>query len=186
MNAKRIVLINIINFCSSLVLINRRSYMFKLKQKQNNIEIENEENARNVEKQNAEQKVEQSTEQNQPLSEAKSPTVSIQSVEEDNKKKGKDEKKVIKWGPNRVLQCFAYFSVILIAIAMILRLAFSRSSVPQIAKSMQGVGECLAYIVCIWLGFYFTRKRGNIWWLIGWIIASVILVIFYIFAFAQE
>ena len=154
--------------------------MFKLKQKQNNVEIENEENARNVEKQNAEQKVEQSTEQNQPLSEAKSPTVSIQSVEEDNKKKGKDDKKVIKWGPNRVLQCFAYFSVALIAIAMILRLIFKNQ--PDIAIYMQGVGECLAYIVCIWLGFYFTRKRGNIWWLVGWIIASVILIIFYVFA----
>ncbi len=154
--------------------------MFKLKQKQNNVEIENEENARNVEKQNTEQNAEQGTEQNQPLSEAKSPTVSIQSVEEDNKKKGKDEKKVIKWGPNRVLQCFAYFSVALIAIAMILRLIFKNQ--PDIAIYMQGVGECLAYIVCIWLGFYFTRKRGNIWWLVGWIIASVILVIFYIFA----
>ena len=154
--------------------------MFKLKQKQNNVEIENEENARNVEKQNTEQNAEQGTEQNQPLSEAKSPTVSIQSVEEDNKKKGKDEKKVIKWGPNRVLQCFAYFSVALIAIAMILRLIFKNQ--PDIAIYMQGVGECLAYIVCIWLGFYFTRKRGNIWWLVGWIIASVILIIFYVFA----
>ncbi|HIT62799.1 MAG TPA: hypothetical protein IAC38_05040 [Candidatus Caccovivens faecavium] len=154
--------------------------MFKLKQKQNNIEIENEENARNVEKQNTEQNVEQSTEQNQPLSEAKSSTVSIQSVEEDNKKKCKDDKKVIKWGPNRVLQCFAYFSVALIAIAMILRLIFKNQ--PDIAIYMQGVGECLAYIVCIWLGFYFTRKRGNIWWLVGWIIASVILIIFYVFA----
>lgn len=152
--------------------------MFKLKQKQNNVETENEENARNVEKQNVEQKVEQSTEQNQPLSESQ--TVSIQSVEEDNKKKGKEDKKVIKWGPNRVLQCFAYFSVALIAIAMILRLIFKNQ--PDIAIYMQGVGECLAYIVCIWLGFYFTRKRGNIWWLVGWIIASVILVIFYIFA----
>lgn len=154
--------------------------MFKLKQKQNNVEIENEENARNVEKQNTEQNVEQDTEQNQPLSEAKSSTVSIQSVEEDNKKKGKDDKKVIKWGPNRVLQCFAYFSVALIAIAMILRLIFKNQ--PDIAIYMQGVGECLAYIVCIWLGFYFTRKRGNIWWLVGWIIASVILIIFYVFA----
>ena len=144
--------------------------MFKLKQKQNT-----ETNEEIV-------KVEPSTEKE---SEPKEETVSIQSTVEE-KGKRKEEKKVIKWGPNRILQCFAYFSVILIAIAMILRLAFSRSSVPQIAKSMQGVGECLAYIVCIWLGFYFTRKRGNIWWLIGWIIASVILVIFYIFAFAQE
>ncbi len=112
-------------------------------------------------------------------------TVSVQSISETEtkgkkKEEKKEEKKVIKWGPNRVLQCFAYFSVVLIAIAMILRLIFKNQ--PDIAIYMQGVGECLAYIVCIWLGFYFTRKRGNIWWLIGWIIASVILVIFYIFA----
>lgn len=108
-------------------------------------------------------------------------TLSIQSVAESEKKSKKEkEQKVIKWGPNRILQCFAYFSVALIAIAMILRLIFKNQ--PDIAIYMQGVGECLAYIVCIWLGFYFTRKRGNIWWLVGWIIASVILVIFYIFA----
>ena len=108
-------------------------------------------------------------------------TVSIQSVAESEKKSKKEkEQKVIKWGPNRILQCFAYFSIALIAIAMILRLIFKNQ--PDIAVYMQGVGECLAYIVCIWLGFYFTRKRGNIWWLVGWIIASVILVIFYIFA----
>ena len=108
-------------------------------------------------------------------------TVSIQSVTESEKKSKKEkEQKVIKWGPNRILQCFAYFSIALIAIAMILRLIFKNQ--PDIAVYMQGVGECLAYIVCIWLGFYFTRKRGNIWWLVGWIIASVILVIFYIFA----
>ena len=114
-------------------------------------------------------------------------TVSVQSISETEtkgkkKEEKKEEKKVIKWGPNRVLQCFAYFSVVLIAIAMILRLAFSKSESPQIAEYMQGVGECLAYIVAIWLGFYFTRKRGNIWWLIGWIVATVILVVFYIFA----
>ena len=104
-------------------------------------------------------------------------TVSIQSVAESEKKSKKEkEQKVIKWGPNRILQCFAYFSIALIAIAMILRLIFKNQ--PDIAVYMQGVGECLAYIVCIWLGFYFTRKRGNIWWLVGWIIASVILVIF--------
>ncbi len=148
--------------------------MFKLKQKQN------------TETNNEVVKVEPSTEK-ETEKEVEEETVSVQSVQPtEGKRKKKEEKAVIKWGPNRILQCFAYFSVILIAIAMILRLAFSRSSVPQIAKSMQGVGECLAYIVCIWLGFYFTRKRGNIWWLIGWIIASVILVIFYIFAFAQE
>ena len=90
--------------------------------------------------------------------------------------------KVIKWGPNRILQCFAYFAVILIAIVMILRLIFKDNANPEIVEYMQGISEVLAYLVCIWLGFYFTRKRGNIWWLVGWIVASVILIIFYIFA----
>ena len=156
--------------------------MFKLKRKNDentnkNIEISAEEEMKVEEKT---PKVETSDETTQ--------TVSVLSVDDNAIKKEKksksgekiEEKKVIKWGPNRILQCFAYFSVALIAIAMILRLIFKNQ--PDIAIYMQGVGERLAYIVCIWLGFYFTRKRGSIWWLIGWIIASVILVIFYIFA----
>lgn len=98
------------------------------------------------------------------------------------KEENQQTQKVIKWGPNRILQCFAYFAVILIAIVMILRLIFKDNANPEIVEYMQGISEVLAYLVCIWLGFYFTRKRGNIWWLVGWIVASIILVIFYIFS----
>lgn len=146
--------------------------MFKLKKNQKEESVEKE----NDYKETDEQEVSVDNHENEEKQ-----TVSIQSVTESEKKSKKEkEQKVIKWGPNRILQCFAYFSIALIAIAMILRLIFKNQ--PDIAVYMQGVGECLAYIVCIWLGFYFTRKRGNIWWLVGWIIASVILVIFYIFA----
>ena len=98
-----------------------------------------------------------------------------------NNENGETQKTVIKWGPNRVLQCFAYFAIMLIAIAMILRLIFKTAN-PSIMVYMQGIGEVLAYIVCIWLSFYFTLKRGNVWWLVGWIVATVVLVIFYIFS----
>ena len=94
---------------------------------------------------------------------------------------GENGQKVIKWGPNRILQCFAYFAIILIAIAMVLRLIFKTAN-PSIMVYMQGIGEVLAYIVCIWLSFYFTMKRGSVWWLVGWVVATVILVIFYIFS----
>ena len=94
---------------------------------------------------------------------------------------GENGQKVVKWGPNRILQCFAYFAIILIAIAMILRLIFKTAN-PSIMVYMQGIGEVLAYIVCIWLSFYFTMKRGSVWWLVGWVVATVILVIFYIFS----
>ena len=103
-------------------------------------------------------------------------------TEKGEKEENQQTQKVIKWGPNRILQCFAYFAVILIAIVMILRLIFKDNANPEIVEYMQGISEVLAYLVCIWLGFYFTRKRGNIWWLVGWIVASIILVIFYIFA----
>ncbi len=103
-------------------------------------------------------------------------------TEKSEKEENQQTQKVIKWGPNRILQCFAYFAVILIAIVMILRLIFKDNANPEIVEYMQGISEVLAYLVCIWLGFYFTRKRGNIWWLVGWIVASIILVIFYIFA----
>lgn len=149
--------------------------MFKLKKNQKEESAVEE----SVEKENDYKETDEQEVDNQEKVERQ--TVSIQSVAESEKKSKKEkEQKVIKWGPNRILQCFAYFSIALIAIAMILRLIFKNQ--PDIAVYMQGVGECLAYIVCIWLGFYFTRKRGNIWWLVGWIIASVILVIFYIFA----
>lgn len=122
----------------------------------------------------------------------------VESVETDNKKEkkslfkkktkenkaqsnGENGQKVIKWGPNRILQCFAYFAIILIAIAMVLRLIFKTAN-PSIMVYMQGIGEVLAYIVCIWLSFYFTMKRGSVWWLVGWVVATVILVIFYIFS----
>ena len=103
-------------------------------------------------------------------------------TEKSEKEENQQTQKVIKWGPNRILQCFAYFAVILIAIVMILRLIFKDNANPEIVEYMQGISEVLAYLVCIWLGFYFTRKRGNIWWLVGWIVASIILFIFYIFA----
>ena len=107
---------------------------------------------------------------------------SVSASSEENTKGKKKEKvqKVVKWGPNRILQCFAYFSIMLIAISMIFRLIFKNQ--PDIVVYMQGIGECLAYIVCVWLGFYFTLKRGNIWWLVGWIVGTIILVVFYVFA----
>ena len=95
-------------------------------------------------------------------------------TEKSEKEENQQTQKVIKWGPNRILQCFAYFAVILIAIVMILRLIFKDNANPEIVEYMQGISEVLAYLVCIWLGFYFTRKRGNIWWLVGWIVASII------------
>ena len=75
----------------------------------------------------------------------------------------------------------AYFAIMCIAIALILRLIFKKNS-PNIASAFQSIGEALAYIICIWMGFYWTRRKSNIWWFICWLVAAVLIIVIYIFA----
>ena len=151
--------------------------MFKIKKKNDNEEIIVND-APTTEKNTVEEKEEKF--EDVKLENVNNKSVSASSEENTKGKKKEKVQKVVKWGPNRILQCFAYFSIMLIAISMIFRLIFKNQ--PDIVVYMQGIGECLAYIVCVWLGFYFTLKRGNIWWLVGWIVGTIILVVFYVFA----
>ncbi len=151
--------------------------MFKIKKKNDNEEIIIND-APTTEKNTVEEKEEKI--ENVKLENVNNKSVSASSEENTKGKKKEKVQKIVKWGPNRILQCFAYFSIMLIAISMIFRLIFKNQ--PDIVVYMQGIGECLAYIVCVWLGFYFTLKRGNIWWLVGWIVGTIILVVFYVFA----
>lgn len=151
--------------------------MFKIKKKNDNEEIIIND-APTTEKNTVEEKEEKI--EDVKLENVNNKSVSASSEENTKGKKKEKVQKIVKWGPNRILQCFAYFSIMLIAISMIFRLIFKNQ--PDIVVYMQGIGECLAYIVCVWLGFYFTLKRGNIWWLVGWIVGTIILVVFYVFA----
>ena len=151
--------------------------MFKIKKKNDNEEIIIND-APTTEKNMVEEKEEKV--EDVKLENTNNKSVSASSEENTKGKKKEKVQKIVKWGPNRILQCFAYFSIMLIAISMIFRLIFKNQ--PDIVVYMQGIGECLAYIVCVWLGFYFTLKRGNIWWLVGWIVGTIILVVFYVFA----
>ena len=151
--------------------------MFKIKKKNDNEEIIIND-APTTEKNTIEEKEEKI--EDVKLENVNNKSVSASSEENTKGKKKEKVQKIVKWGPNRILQCFAYFSIMLIAISMIFRLIFKNQ--PDIVVYMQGIGECLAYIVCVWLGFYFTLKRGNIWWLVGWIVGTIILVVFYVFA----
>lgn len=151
--------------------------MFKIKKKNDNEEIIIND-APTTEKNTVEEKEEKI--ENVKLENVNNKSISASSEENTKGKKKEKVQKIVKWGPNRILQCFAYFSIMLIAISMIFRLIFKNQ--PDIVVYMQGIGECLAYIVCVWLGFYFTLKRGNIWWLVGWIVGTIILVVFYVFA----
>lgn len=102
----------------------------------------------------------------------------------ENKKKtnsNNSTKTTRTWSSTKVLDVIGYFAMMFIAIALIFRLAFKEHS-PTVATSFQAIGECLAYIVCMWLGFYWTRRKRNIWWLICWIVAAVVITVIYIFA----
>lgn len=103
-------------------------------------------------------------------------------------KKEKKQRQTRTWSSTKILDCVAYFAIAFIAIALIFSFAFKEHT-PSVANAFQAIGECLAYIICIWLGFYWTmRKRGagwnkrNIWWLICWLVATVVIVVIYIFA----
>jgi len=103
-------------------------------------------------------------------------------------KKEKQTKQPRTWSSTKVLDCIAYFAIMFIAIALVLRLIFQGKDT-ELERSFQAIGECLAYIIAIWLGFYWTMRqrhsgwnKRNIWWLICWIVATVIIVVIYILA----
>ena len=81
----------------------------------------------------------------------------------------------------KLLDCIAYFAIMCIAVALVLRLIF-QSHQPSIASSFRMIGECLAYVLAIWMGFFWTRSHKNIWWFICWLVATVLIVVVYIFS----
>lgn len=110
------------------------------------------------------------------------------SEEKTKKQEERQQKRQARFSSTKILDCVAYFAIIFIAIALILRLIFQGKNI-ELEKSFQAIGECLAYIICLWLGFYWTMKqRGarwnkhNIWWLICYLIAAVVIIIIYILA----
>lgn len=96
------------------------------------------------------------------------------------KKKSTTTKTTRTWSQTKILDCLAYFAIVFIAIALILRLALKQYA-PSVSSAFGAIGECLAYCICIWLGFYWARRKQNIWWTIGWIVATVVIVVVYIF-----
>ena len=84
------------------------------------------------------------------------------------------------WSVTKILDCLAYFATMFIAIARILSLIF-KNNTPTVAGAFRSIGECLAYVIAIWLGFYWTRRKRHIAWFICWLVATVLIVVLYIF-----
>lgn len=80
----------------------------------------------------------------------------------------------------KILGAIAFFASVCIAVSLVLRLALNEHS-PIVAKVFQVIGESLAYIVCLALGFIWTRGKEKVWWLVCWIVSAVVISIVYIF-----
>ena len=90
------------------------------------------------------------------------------------------------WSSTKILDFIAYFAIIFIALATIMQLIFKHID-ESISGTSQNIGQSLAYIICIWLGFYWVMRKiknnlnkRNVWWLVGWIVATVVIVVIYI------
>lgn len=106
----------------------------------------------------------------------------------DKNQKNNNNKQPRTWSSTKILDCLSFFAIVFIAIATIFRLAF-KNHTPEVASAFAAIGECLAYVICMWLGFYWVMRKKfngwnkhNVWWLITWIVATVVIIVVYIFA----
>lgn len=80
-----------------------------------------------------------------------------------------------------VLNFLSYVAVFCIGVALILQFIFQKvGGGGSIASAFQMVAQCLAYSVVSIYAFFFARTKRNIWYLICWLIAVILIIIFII------
>lgn len=77
-----------------------------------------------------------------------------------------------------ILNVLSYVSVICVGLALLVAwiLGFVKSA-STVASALTIIAECLAYIVVACYSFSYARAKG-IWWLIAWVVAVVLIVVF--------
>ena len=82
-----------------------------------------------------------------------------------------------------ILNVLSYVSVICVGLALLIAWALSFiNGAGTVAAALEIIAECLAYIVVACYSFSFARAKG-IWWLIAWVVAVVLIVVFKILSF---
>ncbi len=77
-----------------------------------------------------------------------------------------------------ILNVLAYVSVICVGVALLIAWILGRfNGTATVASALNIIAECLAYIVVACYSFSFARAKG-IWWLIAWVVAVVLIVVF--------
>ena len=81
----------------------------------------------------------------------------------------------------KLLHVLSYIAVIAVGIALLLGAAFARWDIGDqgFAGALATIAQVLAYIVVACYSFSYARAK-NIWYLIAWVVAVVLIVIAFI------
>lgn len=71
----------------------------------------------------------------------------------------------------KIVNFFAYVAIMFVAIAITVGTIWSAVSV------LRTIGEVIAYVVTGISAFYYARSKQNIWFMIAFIVASVLIVL---------
>ncbi len=93
---------------------------------------------------------------------------------ENNSSKQKKEKLSF----NQVLSFVAFIGIGFIAVALILALIFENNA--SISNAFRTIGEVIAYMISIFLAFFWVRSHPHKAWLICYVIFVVTIVVLYI------
>ncbi len=79
---------------------------------------------------------------------------------------------------NKFVNFLAYVSIMLIAVALILGVIFSKFHLNQtLVNSMSLVAQVIAYAITAVYAFYFAKERNQIGYIIAYIIAVILIII---------
>ena len=79
---------------------------------------------------------------------------------------------------NQVLSFVAFIGIGFIAVALILALIFENNA--SISNAFRTIGEVIAYMISIFLAFFWVRSHPHKAWLICYVIFVVTIVVLYI------
>ncbi len=96
-------------------------------------------------------------------------------MENKNVQENKNSKKI---NFNSILSFIAYIGIGCIAVALILTLVFENDA--TLSNAFRTVGEVIAYLISIFLAFFWVKSHPHKAWLICYVVFVVTIVVLYI------
>ena len=96
-------------------------------------------------------------------------------MENKNVQENKNSKKI---NFNSILSFIAYIGIGCIAVALILTLVFENDA--TLSNAFRTIGEVIAYLISIFLAFFWVKSHPHKAWLICYVVFVVTIVVLYI------